>query len=530
MRLFSSILLVSAVVSAQSPLTTTFANNNGGSSGGAIYFELEALDPAGVTIFEIDLNVGGAGGTSASFGLYLQPLGAAGTLAPLGDWIGPLATGTAATTAPAGMPTTFTLDTPIGLALGSRFGVAIAGDFAHAYTNGGGGVPLVYTTTELELLACCATNVPFTGTVFQPRVVNTNIYYASGGGGGTIARCTPRGDGCVDTFASFHETLTPAAFDLNGMKLTATANGSGYDITLAPGAGFGVPAGAIQLPLSDDSSVDTDTVGGTLGLWAGSNCWLATGSGNSNSFVPSVGTLLANPSTGVYSWTDLNPSPAASGKVWYDEPSATVGRLTYDGVYAFGSTDPNYVQITYDTATGDFSIEWGATGAANFQDWLVGFSPGGPNDDPGPTDISMAAPFSIAAADGPALALACVGRPVQGRNATPFFVQTTNIDPDAFFHLGVVGFAEPGISLGMLGFPASCTLYVNPSVPRMHVFAPPSSTAPAEYTWRAVVVPPAAAGVFTGFEFSVQTLTLVFGFDGPSSRASNALDCVIGTL
>ena len=59
MRILSTLAAVvslSALAFAQSPLTTTFANNNGNAAGGAIYFDLDVLDPAGVTIYNIDIN------------------------------------------------------------------------------------------------------------------------------------------------------------------------------------------------------------------------------------------------------------------------------------------------------------------------------------------------------------------------------------------------------------------------------------------------------------------------------------------
>lgn len=523
---------LTAALTAQSPLTTTFANNNGGASGGAIYFELEALDPAGLTITDIDLNLQGTGGTTATFDLYLQPLTAAGTVDPVGDWVGPVSTGSAAATSAAGTPTAFALSTPLSLGAGCRFGVAVTGDFAHAYTTGSTTVGSNYATAELELLAFGASNTPFSGPVFQPRVVNTNIYYTSGGSCPSVASATPRGDGCVEQVSSFYEQLTPSGFDLNGMKLTATNNGSGFDITLAAGAGFTVPAGAAELVgLGDDTQVDTNTFGGTLGLVAGSNCWLATGAGNSNGFSPSVSTMLGNPSTGVYSWTDLQPNAAGSGQVYYDEPSAGVGRLTYDGVYGWNTTDQNFVQITLDTNTGDFSIEWGATGAGNPEDTLVGYSVGGSSNDPGATDISAAAPFSIADADAPALALSAVGRPIQDPSAAVAYDATTdNIGGGAFMHFGLVGFANSGITLNNLGFPAGCTLYAAPALVRPKLFVPPGGGAPSSYTWTALTIPSEATLMLSGYEFTLQAVTLDLGLGSGTSRASNAVDCVVGSL
>lgn len=524
--------MLAATAVAQSPLSTTFANNNGGASGGAVYFELESLDPAGVTITDLDLNVGGAGGVAANFDLYLQPLNAAGELDHDGTWVGPVSSGSTAATQAAGTPTNFALSTPLALGAGCRYGVAIAGDFAHAYTTGSGGFQLNYQTAELEILACCASNTPFAGSAFTPRVVNTSVYYTSGGTCPSIASCAPSGDGCLASLGSFYEAMSPANFDLNGMILTGTSNGSGFDISVAAGAGISVPAGATEIAgLGDDTSVDTNGFGGTLGLWAGSNCWLSTGTGNSNGFSPSVSVLLNNPETGVYSWTDLQPNAAGSGQVYYDEPAAGVGRLTYDGVYGWSTTDPNYIQITLDTNTGDFSIEWGVTGASNPEDFLVGYSPGGPSDDPSAIDISAGA-FSIGDGDAPALSLDCVGRPIQDPDdAVDFEATTSNIGENTFAHVGMIGFPlTTPMNLEILGFPSACTAYVL-GVPRVQIYPPMGPTgAPSDETWTALTIPPQAAGVFSGLEFSLQAYTFELSFTNATSRASNAVDCVIGTL
>ena len=106
-------------------------------------------------------------------------------------------------------------------------------------------------------------------------------------------------------------------------KQVAPSNGNGYDITVAAGTGFGVGLGTSILALGDDDSIQV----GTLGLTVASNCWMATGPGNSNGWSPTVPTFLANPSTGVYCWTDLNPTATGSGNIYYGE-SGTVGTAT----------------------------------------------------------------------------------------------------------------------------------------------------------------------------------------------------------
>ncbi|MGK0204092.1 MAG: hypothetical protein ACI9S9_003172 [Planctomycetota bacterium] len=388
MRLLSMLMLSAAAVTAQSPLTTTFANNNGGATGGAVYFDLECLDPAGLTISDLDLNFGGAGGLAGSIDVYIID----NTWAPhtqLG-W-NAFTSGTVAASSAAGTPTNVVLNTPLSLGAGCKIGVAIVNTgLATAYTTATS-LPATYATAELELTVGGGSNSPFAGGAFSPRLVNTNINYTSGGSCPTIvfpANVASNGSGCggsILDFGSFYELAAAGTLDLSGMKLTGTNTGSGYQMSVAAGAGFGVPLGSTNLMLGDDAQA----AAGTLGLVVGSNGWMAVGGGNSNAFAPSASTFLNNPSEGVYSWTDLQPNAAGSGAVYYSE-FGTTGTATYNGVYGWGTTDPNDIKITYDTSNGDFSIEWGAVGAGNPEDSLVGYSSAGASGDPGAMDISAA--------------------------------------------------------------------------------------------------------------------------------------------
>ncbi len=133
-----------------------------------------------------------------------------------------------------------------------------------------------------------------------------------------LASAVSQGTGCLASFASFRELFaTSAAFDLGGTSLTLTSTGTGYVVT--PGGGVYNPVGslapAVTLALTDDSQV----AAGTMGLVVGSNGWVATGPGNSNSFVVSVPVMLGNPSTAFYSWHDMNPTLPGSGTVKYEE-------------------------------------------------------------------------------------------------------------------------------------------------------------------------------------------------------------------
>ena len=532
MRVLTMLCVTASVITAQSPLTTTFANNNGGAAGGAVYFELECFDPAGLTISSIDLNFGGAGGEAGSIDIYLKADGSSMPHTST-DWVGPVTSGAIASTAAAGSPTSVTLTPGLQLGTGCRVGVAIvANGLAHAYTTAGTGFQTVYSTAELEFSGGEASNLPFMGTVFSPRLANAAFNYTSGGICPSIAKADPQGDGCVRAFTSFYEQLTPAGMDLSGSRLvTATPNAQGgYDISVS--AAQVLPIGSIGTPetlvLADDGQVAP----GTLGLSVGSNCWVAFGAGNSNAFAPSVATMLDNPETAIYSWTDLDPTDTESGSVLYEEDAvAGTALITYDGVFGWGTTDPNTVQFFVNTATGVFTISWGVLSTNNPEDWLVGYSVGGTSADPGATDLSeLITPefLSTAAEDTIPLALTAVSRPVQANNAVPFEVTTENIPSTVLSQIGIIGMGRPGAPLDGIGLPG-CFLHASLDVIDF-VIAPPVSS--PSYTWTALTLPP--HNVWRRqFEFNVQAV--VFGtpansFLGLGALTSNGLKCVTGKL
>ncbi|HEX5052383.1 MAG TPA: hypothetical protein VFZ65_11455 [Planctomycetota bacterium] len=507
-----------------SPLTTTFANDNGGSSGGAVYFELECLASSGLTIPDIALNVGGAGGAAANFNLYLQMLSAPNTTDPIGFWGLPVATGAAASTLPAGTPTHFSVSPPLQLGPGCRVGVAIAGNFAHAYTNGSAAFQ-VYSTADLTLAACCATNSPFTAPVFSPRVVNTSISYNLGGVCPPVATCVAQGNGCVKEFTSFYEVLTATGMDLSGRRLSAINTGTlaapSYDVTTVAAAlqPIGSVGAAAALVLADDQVV----AAGTLGLQVSSNCQIFNGPGGTPGFVPTPSIFLGGPCSYTSSWTDLNPAAPGSGQVFYEQNAGSgVAQITYNGVYGFGTTGANTVQFRINTVNGSFSITWGALATTNVRPWLVGFSPAAVSLDPGPTDISATPLIHTFAVDNPGLGLVCANRPAQGG---AWNVTTTNIPANAFLHLRVLGLNRPGVPLGIIGFPPSCTQLASPDVIDIDVLPSP---APSSINW--TPLPSIPAG-FIGFEVNAQAVTL---FGAPlfnlNSRASNGLKGRVGAL
>jgi len=336
------------------------------------------------------------------------------------------------------------------------------------------------------------------------------------------ARAVPHGNGCTSAFASFYEQQIAPLQDLAGMKVIGTFTGSGYQITTVPGPGISVPGGIVPLALGDNTSMSV----GSLGMWVGSNGWMSLGGGNTTAPTPSIPTLLNQPSPQLSAWTDLDPSTSGGGQVFYWEPAPGVAQATWVGVYAKWTTSGNDLQITWDLINRTWSIEFGTLFPWNPMHWLVGYSPGGPNADPGQSDISTfgGSPHSITLFDTVPLALAPIGRPVQGFTATPFNLVTSNIDSSAVLHLGIIGLVSPGLPMLGFGLPSDCFLHAS-----IDVITPPNWFPGSTQNWTSLTLP-ALPPSFSGFQFYCQSVTMTSSGFGPSTRFSNGVKCTVGTL
>jgi len=158
-------------------LTTLFASNNGGADGGAVYFDLITMGNA-LTITGFETNVTGTGVTFG-FEVYTTPGGSVGNQTNMGVWTS-VATGTG-TTMPEDTPSPIGLDNTFQLAANTTYGIAIVldGTAQHEYTNGNVGNQN-YNNGDLSLALGSATNSPFTGSIFNPRVWNGTIFYEVG--------------------------------------------------------------------------------------------------------------------------------------------------------------------------------------------------------------------------------------------------------------------------------------------------------------------------------------------------------------
>lgn len=448
--LLAALPLAAPSLTAQGPLTTTFADNNGNGNGGMVFFDLDVTAAAGLTIHTIDINTTA---TAGAIDIYLTPTTWVGSEVTPGAWT-LAASGSFTAGAGAGFATPVTINGGWLLPQG-QYGVAIAQgpNTDQRYTTGQGAFPLVYSTPDATLTGGAAQNVHFTGTPFQPRVWNGSLHY----GCVTCAAKVTYGAGCTYAYDSFYEVMTSLAFDLTNTDIVATTTTTGYSVVPSPGSGIlpvgGIdPAGGTVVVLGDDDQVAV----GTLGMSIGSNGWFARGTGNSNGFAPSVATMLNNPAEAVYTWTDLQPN--TSGIVTYEEDVVSgLARVTYDGVNGWNTVTPAFVQIDYNTITGDWAIRFGTVGFNYPESWLVGYSPAGASLDFGNLDISAAGTLTTNSAPVPALALDST-LPQFG---STWAITTTNIDPISPFAVTLFGPRGVATPLPSLGFDApNCELHL----------------------------------------------------------------------
>ncbi len=176
-------------------LTSLFASNNGGSNGGAVYFDV-TVGPADIEVTEIDINTDEGG--SFTMNVYTLVGTYAGNETNAGAWtLASAASGTASGTIDT--PSNAVLATPITLTAGTTYGMALVLDatHGHSYTNGDG-TNQNYSNADMSMSLGSASNVPFTASIFSPRIFNGTIHYTAGSGSGLDFTCADLGENLVE--------------------------------------------------------------------------------------------------------------------------------------------------------------------------------------------------------------------------------------------------------------------------------------------------------------------------------------------
>jgi hypothetical protein len=154
-------------------LSTLFAGGNGGNVGGAVYFDVTAI--ADVSLNALDVHTPNLGAFTVD--VYAIPDGThVGNENNAGAWT-LVATGSGESQGE-NLPSFATLDTQVALTAGTTYAMAVVfdADHGHFYTNGDG-TNQNYANDELSFTGGAATNVPFTGSIFGPRIFNGSFYY-----------------------------------------------------------------------------------------------------------------------------------------------------------------------------------------------------------------------------------------------------------------------------------------------------------------------------------------------------------------
>ncbi len=166
-------LLLSTVASAQTfCLSTLFARNNGGGFGGAVYFDVNVLNPNGIKVTSLETNTFET--VAFTVEVYTTPATSVGNQTNAALWT-LVATGSA-TGMGGDVPTPIDV-TDFGLAPGTHGIAIVMGPTAgHDYTNGDGSNQF-HADSNLEISLGSASNAAFTGNIFDPRVWNGTICY-----------------------------------------------------------------------------------------------------------------------------------------------------------------------------------------------------------------------------------------------------------------------------------------------------------------------------------------------------------------
>jgi hypothetical protein len=209
-------------------LTTFFIGTNQGSIGGMNYFDADVLNASGLTVTDLDVNVSTTTplGTNFSVEVYTTPGTSVGNQTNMSVWT-LVAKGNAVSNA---SDTPTPVDVSDFFLAQGQYGIGIR--FFNAglrYTNGTG-TNQFFSNADLSLTLGTASNVPFTASIFSPRVWNGTVYYDLGGCCPTPSTyCTAQvnSQGCTPAISSVGtpNALAGSGFVIDGTQVLPNVNG-----------------------------------------------------------------------------------------------------------------------------------------------------------------------------------------------------------------------------------------------------------------------------------------------------------------
>ena len=291
-------------------------SNNGGSTGGAVYYDMTLA--SATTFTGMLTNYGVAAGGPVGIEVYTCATTYAGNENDMSAWTLVAMDDGNAVSAGDDMPTSITFATPFMLPAGT-VGIALVGVTAdHEYTNGTGtNQNYVSADGNITLDLGAATNVPFTGNIFMPRVWNGR-WCSSGPANLGTNYCTAvaNSSGAIGTMSA----LGSASAASNNLDLIASdlpANQFGIFVTsmtqaFVPGAG-GTSNGNLCL-------------GGALGRFTQPSQIL--NSGSAGEFTLNVDTTMFPQGAGFIA---VNAGETWNFQAWYRDPVGLGSNFT-DGL------------------------------------------------------------------------------------------------------------------------------------------------------------------------------------------------------
>ncbi|MCB9877851.1 MAG: hypothetical protein H6835_09640 [Planctomycetes bacterium] len=360
-------------------------------------------------------------------------------------------------------------------------------------------------------------------------------------------RNTNYGTGCYtsptndDSAYSMIATAAVWGPQLQGTALSFVPTGGSY---LMVSAGTYVPptAAATPLTIGDDAIVSTPTLavpfvypgGVTSVLQVCSNGHVAVAPGNSTAWGPTAATMLGNPATAWYSWTDYNPDATSvygGGQVLFEQVGG-IAYITWDNVWHFnsgGATDT--FQFQFDANNGTVTIAWDTMATVDpstTTNLLVGYSPGGPSNDNGSINLTSALPYQVPVAQA-ALALSADHPLIAGSTTNFSIANIPEVAPGQGVHVAVQLFSAtqvpaPGFDLTPLGMPG-CVLLTN-----LDVLLPAVGVSPvATISWSIPANAPLGLMVYTQAASLFQPNSLPNGQNAFGGITSNGIEMMTGS-
>ncbi len=531
LRNLATVLLTAACLPAQSPLAMPFAANNSGAAGWMVFFDLDVVAPAGITITALDVNCSTtAVGTVGAIELYVGPTSYVGTVLNPTTWTQAAHGGVIA--AGNNVPAYACLGAGLFLPPGPHaIGIRHV-DVGVGFTNGTA-TNRTGATADVHLTAGAACSDLFSGSTFSPRVWNGNLHYHLGNlPGSGCAQSESVGTGCYRGTTTFYEALPSlAAFDLQ-----SGSQPSLYAARLAPLGYMVMPTGPSWFPPTGVQLLDNAPIPAPMGdtqfsrplqlpfmfpfaggstnvIHAASDGYLVLGTTTSNfcDASPTTAELLTQVPRLCPLWCNLQPmtnqvANPQSGIYFDVDPSGLVVYLTWldvadrSGSVPLAGTTSVTMQVAL-FASGDFEFRYldivpNTTSAPVLVGASKGSSDGFVAIDPGSVDLSASLPLITTGPDSRPL-LHTVGLPRLGTTFDLQIGDVENLVPLAFLLLGDSA-APAGVPLAALGAPG-CAAFTNANLTAVSLPVAPAGTA-------AVLLPIPNDAALVGMQVTSQAL------------------------